>query len=232
MVLTAYSRAHPGETGLCCLRRPAAPSVSDPKGRHRDHREIWHLPLGRQACTPLSSAALPIVERQRRPAVSRPSHPAPRIVTIRAKRPSCRDETTDMYILRFSESKIFGRGKSDGTIGLKLRSKFIFSRGCFGAVFTDGARRTKRNRSTDLPVGQISCARLVGQERRQLIHYALWCRKITHETNCAVRRRHSRQGSMRVVGHPRRFGEKACDGGWKFSGQSCCSLLWCNCLHR
>jgi len=78
------SRAHLGETGLCCLRRLAIPSVSGPKGRHRDHRKTWHLPLGRQADTPLPSASrLHVWQHERVHRIPRPTS-----VTI-AKRPSC-----------------------------------------------------------------------------------------------------------------------------------------------
>jgi hypothetical protein len=97
--VNGLSRAHPGETGPCCLRRRAIPRVSGPKGRHRDHRTTWHLPLGRRACTPWPSARA--VARLATPRTSIASRPT--IVTTRSPLLPRRDAQNMHMILRKTE---------------------------------------------------------------------------------------------------------------------------------
>jgi hypothetical protein len=98
-------RAHLGETGPCCLRRHAALGVSSPKGRHRDHHEAWHLPLGRRACTPLPYARMSLVWRHAR------VHRIPRSTSgddwPNAPLQSRRDIARIITIFRKTEERIF-----------------------------------------------------------------------------------------------------------------------------
>jgi hypothetical protein len=121
---------------------------------------------GRQDHTTWPSATLPIVERKKHSAVSRPPHPAPRIVTIRAKRPSCRDETVGRYAHLTNFRKRNFRVSAPEQRHASESSRKIHSRAQASQYRFE--RRVRRNSGridrTDLPVGQIT---LQLEQRRQ-----------------------------------------------------------------